>query len=202
MHESLVTAKSVVDAPLSLIETDETVSAPANAPLLLLVTVTATGVAAVPASWLEKLTLGGSEIDASVAVPDSATVEGVAPGRLNVADRALGVVPDAGLKVTAIWQLLPAAIVVHGDGVGTEKSAAFVPVTATGLTPAATLLPFVTVTGCDALDVPSLCGPNVKLAGVAVSVGAAVAMPLRATCCGLPLASSLKLRLAFFEPAV
>ena len=155
VHESAVMGKSPDVAPLSFTDTDDTVSAPANDPLLLFVTTTGTGAPAVPASWLPKPTLGGTEIDASVAAPDNATVGGLPPPTFNVAERDPGVDPLAGLNVTLIWQLLPAAR-LGAQEFTAANSDAFAPETLTGPTPAGAEPVFETLTACAALLVPSL----------------------------------------------
>lgn len=119
VHVSVVTAKSAVLAPVSITDTDDTASAPANGPLLLFVMTMGCGVPAVPGSWLPKFTLVGTEMDACVAVPESETVEGLPPPTFNVAERGPTGAAAVGLNVMLIWQLLPAAMLVHGVGVGT-----------------------------------------------------------------------------------
>jgi hypothetical protein len=83
-------AKSAAFAPILL--TDVTVSAPANAPLLLFVTVIGCALLAEPASCGGNAKLVGKEIAACVPVPESPTADGCAPGMFNVADRAPSVI--------------------------------------------------------------------------------------------------------------
>jgi hypothetical protein len=86
VQESVLMTKSPAFAPDLL--TDVIVSAPAYWPLLLLVTTMGCGVPGSLASWLPKLTPVGTEIEACVADPESATVAGVPPAIFNVAERA------------------------------------------------------------------------------------------------------------------
>jgi hypothetical protein len=90
--------------------TDVTVSAPAKAPLALFVTVTGCALLADPASCGGKPKLVGKEIAACVPVPESATVDGWAPGMFTVADRAPTV---AGWKAMLIWHFALGPRLVH-----------------------------------------------------------------------------------------
>ena len=202
MQLSAATAKSPFSPPLSATDTDEIASVPAYGPLLLLVMAIGTALPLVPESCAPKFTLGGVETAACVAVPDRATVGGVAPATLSVADRAPGGNVAEGMNVTVIGQLFCAGMLVHEAAADAEKSVAFAPDTLTTPIPAAAPPLLETVTICEALVVPMPCGPNARLAGDTESEGAGVALPLRETCCGFPAALSVKLRLAFFEPAV
>jgi hypothetical protein len=102
VHVSPFSAKSPEFAPLLL--TDVTVSAPANAPLPLFVTLMGCAMLAEPASCGGNAKLVGKEIAACVPVPESATVGGWAPGIFAVADRAPTV---AGWNAIVIWHFAP-----------------------------------------------------------------------------------------------
>jgi hypothetical protein len=135
---------------------DVIINVPANGPELLFVTVMGWGASpAPPASWLPKLTLVGTEMPAWVAVPVNATVGGLPPGTLSVAERIPGAVA-AGVKVTLIWQLIPAGTGFGMHEAGEEKSPAFGPEIATPLISALAPPLFRIVTFCGALAVPSL----------------------------------------------
>lgn len=149
----LDTAKSPMVAPLSLIETEEIESAPAYCPLLLFVMTTGTVAPVVPASWLPKFTLGGTEIAACVAIPESGTLDGVPPPMSRVAERGPGGAEELGWKVIVIWQFFPGAklgaqelLIVNSPG----------SVTLTVPIPADEPPIFETVIACDALTVPML----------------------------------------------
>jgi len=107
-------------------------------------------------------------------------------------------VPAAvGLKIIDAVQFDAAARLVPHVLLATLKSPAFVPDIATLLIVIEEVNPFDSVAICAALLDPTDLLANVKLDGLAVTVpDAAVPSPLSATVCGLPLAVSLKFKVA------
>ena len=105
---------------------------------------------------------------------------------------ALRAPAEVGANLTLIVQLAPPARVVGASGqvAVCEKSPAFVPATPTLLIDRGAVPVFVTVTLCGALVVPTPCDPKATVDGDTCTAGA-VPVPLRATECGLPAASSL-----------
>ena len=79
------------------------------------------------------------------------------------------------------------------------KSLGFIPVKTIPDIPRGVAPLLDTVTFCAALVVPAACEPKLRLEADSVSAGA-TAVPLSDTLCGLPVALSLRLRLAFFVP--
>lgn len=165
IQASVPSTKSAAFAPDTLAAV--MASAPASGPVLVLLTVTGCGVrleAAVPANWLPKSKLVGTEIAACVAVPDTATLDGFAPGTLSVADRLPGAVLTTGLKDTFSWQVAAAPRLAAQEFPST-KTPAFALLSLIPLMSAAVLPGFVIVTLCGALVRPSLCGAKERLAG-------------------------------------
>jgi len=112
-----------------------------------------------------------------------------------------------GVNSTLIVQLAPPAKVPDGlhivpdVGNGTPKSTAFVPETVKPANVTVAVPVFETVTLCAALVVPSVCGPNVRLGGVTVTVGPVVPLPPCSTVvCGVPVAVSVICNVAVLKP--
>ncbi len=187
-QESVPRMKSALLVPLTT--TLDTASAPAYVPVLLSVTCSVTTfpeATPVPSAALPKLMLvfeGAMEIDACTASPESDTVDGVPDAMLSVAERGPGEPDSCGWNVTLSWQLLLAAR-VGAHGFVTAKSPAFVPLREIPDMDAVADPAFKIVTICAALVVPVLCAAKVRLAGETCRSGAAVAVPLSETCCGL-----------------
>jgi len=136
-------------------------------------------VPAAPASWLAKLTLGGTEIADCVATPESAIDEGFAPLIVKVAERGPAGVAGLGVNVTPTWQFAPAAMLGGQELVqlNSESVTLIVP------KPAAVPLALETVIVWEALVVLMLCEPKARLPGEAFNgAGAAVAVALSETC--------------------
>ena len=195
VHPSVFNAKSPAFAPLLL--TDVIVSAPAKGPLLLFVTVMGCALLADPASCGGKAKVVGKEIAACVPVPESATAGGWAPGIFSVADRVPTV---AGWKAIVIWQFAPGPRLVHvfpatakSVCVAGENDSAPIP---------ADVLPWFDMVRFRVSCVPlfTLCDPKPRLLGDATRSGVGAPVPLSDTCCGLPAALSVKLRLALLVP--
>ncbi len=195
MQVSPFTAKSPAFAPLLL--TDVTVSAPAYAPLLLFVTVIGCALLAEPASCGGNAKLAGKEIAACVPIPESATVDGWAPGIFSAADRGPSV---TGWNAIVIWHFAPGPRLVQvfpatakSVCVAGEKDSAPIP---------ADVLPWFDIVTLCVSCVPlfTLWDPKLRLVGDATRSGAGAPVPLNETCCGLPAALSLKLRLALLVP--
>jgi hypothetical protein len=178
--------------------TDVTVSAPAKAPLALFVTVTGCALLAEPASCGGKPKLVGKEIAACVPVPESATVDGWAPGIFTVADRAPTV---AGWKARVISHFALGPRLVHVFP-ATAKSLCVVGENDSAPIPADVLPAFDMVTlRVSCVPLFTLCDPKPRLLGDASRSGVGAPVPLRETCCELPGALSLKVRLALLVPA-
>ena len=88
----------------------------------------------------------------------------------------------------------------NGQSLDNAKSPAFAPTTPTLATVNGAAPVFFNTDDCDALDEPTSCEPNAKVAGVKDTAGAAP-VPVRPTLCGLPAASSPMLTLALRAPA-
>ena len=174
-------------------------------PVLVLVTVIATGVLVVLTGWLPKATLPGLTVTPEpdeVPIPESPTLCGL-PLALSVMLRVAERAPvAAGEKVTPRLTLSPGVTVIGSAGELRAKSVAFAPETARlVITKFPARLPvaeLVTVT-VDALLVPTVWLPKLTLDGVMVTEGA-VPVPLSGTECGLPVALSAMLRVAERAP--
>ena len=79
------------------------------------------------------------------------------------------------------------------------KSAEFAPAKVIAAIPTGTFPVFETVMICAALVVPAPCGPKVRLIADR-AIDGATPVPIRETICGLPLALSLRFKLAFLAP--
>ena len=126
----------------------------------LFVSVTLCAVLLVPTRWLPKLRLvGDSETTgaAGVPVPVNATFCGLPEALSVIATEALRLPVAVGLKVTLIVQLALAARVagLMGHVLVCEKSPLLVPVMAILEIDSAAFPPFVSVTFCEALLVPT-----------------------------------------------
>lgn len=128
-------------------------------------------------------------------MPVSARVCGL-PGALSVTDTlAVRLPPAVGVKVTETVHEPPAGTVVGATGqvLVWAKSPALVSVMAIPLIDSGAVPVLVNVTLCAALAVPTPWLVNDREGGLSVAAGAAaaVAVPVRAAVCGLPVALSV-----------
>jgi hypothetical protein len=155
---------------------------------------------------LPKVRLPGVRVTPeTVPVPLRATVCGLPVASSTTESDALRAPAAVGPKVTEIVQLAPAASVLgaRGHAFVWEKSPAFVPSMPTDVIVKAAIPEFVSVTSCGELEVPTGCWPKLRLDGESVTAGAAATpVPLSATECGAPGASSAMLILAARPPLV
>jgi hypothetical protein len=163
-----------------------------NVALPPFVSVTLCAVLVVPSAWFpnDKL-LEDSVTDAAVPVPDRLTACGLPLALSATLMDAVSALAREGLKVTLIVQFPPAATELPQVLVW-AKSLAFVPAIPTLVMLNVALPPFVRVTLCAVLVVPSAWFPNDRLLEESVT-DAAVPVPERLTVCGLPLALSVML---------
>src|SRR3954466_1646927 len=108
-----------------------------------------------------------------------------------------------GPNVTEIVQFAPAARVLGATGhvFVWEYSPELVPSVPIDVIVRAAVPEFVSVTSCGELEVPTGCWPKLRLVGERVTAGAAVTpVPVSATECGVPGASSAMLMLAARPP--
>jgi hypothetical protein len=131
--------------------------------------------------------------------PDSATTCGL-PEAASVKFRFAAREPDAlGLNTSVAEQLPPTERLAPQVVPETTKSDAFVPVTAIPLMLSAEVLPFDSVTACDAALDPTFVLPNATVKGLAATTPL-VPKPDRATVCGLLLSESMKFSVAVLVP--
>ena len=145
-----------------------------------------------PTTWLAKVRLVGEMLTAgAVPVPVRLTLWGL-PVALSVTVRAVLRVPlAAGVKVTLIVQLAPAATELPQLLV-CAKSPGFVPVSARLVTLKAVLPEFVKVTAWAVLVVPTEWLPKARLVEERLTTAAAlVPVPERVAAWGLPLTLSV-----------
>src|SRR5580765_7022190 len=156
-----------------------------------------------PTSWDPKARAAGASVTAGAGatpVPVSETTWGLAGASSLTVSEALRPPAPPGVNRTAIVQLAPAASVA-GHWSASEKSAASAPPTAIDPIASAALPTSVSVTSSSALVDPIGCPGKATLVGVSVTAGA-VPVPLRASECGLPAASSVIVTEAARLPAV
>src|SRR5205085_620063 len=140
----------------------------------------------------------------TVPVPLKPTLCGLPAASSPIVTLALRLPAAAGVKLTEIVQVAPAANVLglSGQAFVCAKSPEFVPAIATLPIDSAAVPLFVSVTNWVPLVVPTRWPANVKLDGLRLTAGAgAVPVPLKPTPCGLPAASSPIVTLALRLPA-
>lgn len=134
-------------------------------------------------------------------VPESEAARAVLPAVIFQA--ALSAPAAPGLKSMSALQVADAARLEPHVVVETSKSAASVPESPAPLRATEPDVLLLTVTVCDELVDPTLVVPNDKPVGDEVTLPVPlVPRPVRATCCGLPDASSLKFSVAVRVPEV
>jgi uncharacterized protein YybS (DUF2232 family) len=154
--------------------------------------VTLRAVLVVPSAWFPKDRLVEESVtDATVPVPDRLTACGLPVALSAMLTEAVSALAREGLKVTLIVQVPPAATELPQVLVW-AKSLAFVPAIPTLVMVNVALPPFVRVTLCAVLVVPSAWFPKDRLVEESVT-DATAPVPERLTVCGLPLALSVML---------
>ena len=174
--------------------------------LPVLVTVTNCVALVVPTAWLAKVNEAGERLatgplDVEAPVPVRVAVCGL-PVALSVAATVAVRVPEAaGVNVTLIVQLAPAATDVP-HVLLSAKSPPLVPVTAILVMLKAALPVFESVIAWAALVVPTFWLANVNEVGDrdAVEVDVETPEPVRAAVCGLPVALSVTVTVAVLVP--
>jgi hypothetical protein len=131
-------------------------------------------------------------------VPARLTVCGLFAALSAIVRLAVRLPVAVGVKVTLIVQLAPVAT-LDPQLLACAKSPGFVPATAIEEIVRATLPLLVSVTGCEALGVPTAWLLKVKLLAETPATGA-VPVPVRLTVCGLPLALSVIVRVPVRVP--
>ena len=133
-----------------------------------------------------------------VPVPERVTVCGLPLALSAILTAAVNDPLAAGVKVTLIAQLEPAATLAP-QVLLCSKSLGFAPVRVTPVRLKATLPVLLKVMACDELATPTGSFPKLRLPGNRLTPGL-VPVPERVTVCGLPLALSATLTAAVNEP--
>ena len=200
MGQVLVCAKSPAFVPATVMLVIVRAAVP------LFVSVTDLAALVVPTFWAPKLRLVGFSVTAgaeTVPVPESATLCGLPAALSLIVTLALRLPVAVGENVTLSVQVAPAASVLglSGQVFVCAKSPALAPLTPMLLIVNAAVPLLVSVTDFAALVVPTSWLPKLSDVGLSVTPGAGVTpVPLSATLCGLPPASSLMLTLALRPP--